>query len=160
MTTYSCAETCFAALADLIGELIESDAFLQRRGDDNPFVLAMPILFDGSPDLHFFAMVDEKDDPVAFVSTLPDDAPDALAIGPLYVTPAARGQGLGRDLVRSCVEHAWAGGKAHLVVETWGTNTAARRTFESVGFRLDATEPDARVNGDSTVCYRLDREEL
>jgi len=154
--SYTWQETTFTALSTLIAEVIESDAFVQRKGDESPFILAMPVLFAGSPDLRLFVIVDENDNPVAFASTLPDDDLEALSIGPLYVTPAARGKGLGHRLVEDCIGWARARGKTRVSVETWGKNSAARRTFEGAGLSLAAEELNTRIDGDSTVRYQLD----
>jgi RimJ/RimL family protein N-acetyltransferase len=62
----------------------------------------------------------------------------------LYVTPAHRGLGLGRQLLQAALRHAaslpgvsWV----HLSVSTAAPE--ARRLYESAGFQLWGTEPDA-----------------
>jgi GNAT superfamily N-acetyltransferase len=58
----------------------------------------------------------------------------------LYVEPAARGLGLGRRLVKVCVERARAAGYRKLSLWTNDVLSAARRTYETEGFVLTASE--------------------
>lgn len=62
----------------------------------------------------------------------------------VYVTPTARGRGLSRAIVGSCVEHArgWAG-VAVLQLSVSERSGAARRVYESLGFEAWGIEPDA-----------------
>lgn len=69
----------------------------------------------------------------------------------VYVTPSARGRGLGRAVVSAAVKAAqdWPGVAAvHLTVSERATE--ARRLYESLGFVAWGVEPDAlRVDGRS-----------
>lgn len=53
----------------------------------------------------------------------------------LLVEPEARGLGLGRRLVKACVAFARAAGYRRLVLWTQSELTAARATYEKLGFR-------------------------
>ena len=59
----------------------------------------------------------------------------------LYVDPDARGRGIGRRLVEACIAHARAVGYRRIVLWTNDVLTAARRIYETSGFRLVASEP-------------------
>ncbi|WP_433798325.1 GNAT family N-acetyltransferase [Actinomycetospora sp. CA-084318] len=58
----------------------------------------------------------------------------------LLLDPAARGLGLGRTLVRRCVEHARAAGFSRLVLWTNAPLAAARGIYLAEGFVLTAEE--------------------
>jgi DNA-binding MarR family transcriptional regulator/GNAT superfamily N-acetyltransferase len=59
----------------------------------------------------------------------------------LYVEPAARGLGLGRKLVDTCVDFARASGYATLSLWTNDVLVPARRIYRAAGFSCVATEP-------------------
>ena len=75
----------------------------------------------------------------------------------MYVEPAARRQGIGRQLLAAALEHArslpgveWV----HLSVSS--SAPAARRLYERAGFAVWGSEPDAlRVGGESFVEHHL-----
>lgn len=57
----------------------------------------------------------------------------------LLLTPAARGQGLGRKLVEECVAFARAAGYREIVLWTHKVLTAARGIYAAAGFTLEET---------------------
>ena len=81
----------------------------------------------------------------------------------LGVDPAVRGLGVGRTLMRACVERAVAGGAGVLCLHTARFMTAAMAMDEAMGFRrapsydFDANE-HLRLGGDPVpiLAYRLD----
>lgn len=77
----------------------------------------------------------------------------------VYVTPAARGQGLGRAVVAACIEAAreWPGVEV-LELAVSENTPRARQIYESLGFKVWGVEPDAvRSGGRSFAEYHLQR---
>jgi len=73
------------------------------------------------------------------------------------VTPAARGLGLGAELVDTCLAFARAAGYKRMVLWTNDPLVAARHIYLSRGFRLTGSEPH-EMWGQSLVgqTYELD----
>lgn len=59
---------------------------------------------------------------------------DEAGIRMLAVSPAAQRVGVGRRLVRECVERAEASGRVRIVLHTTAAMTAAQSLYESLGF--------------------------
>lgn len=60
---------------------------------------------------------------------------DECYVAELYVVPARRGSGLGRVLLRACVDRAIARGCDFVDLATSEDDVAARHLYESEGFR-------------------------
>ena len=69
----------------------------------------------------------------------PDEATAQLRL--LLVTPAARGLGLGAELVDTCLAFARGAGYKRMVLWTNEPLVAARHIYLSRGFRLTGSEP-------------------
>lgn len=69
-------------------------------------------------------------------------ASDGLAkLRLLIVEPAARGQGIGRQLVQTCLDFARAAGYQRVTLWTQDVLTAARHIYQQAGFRLTRSHP-------------------
>jgi RimJ/RimL family protein N-acetyltransferase len=75
----------------------------------------------------------------------------------MYVTPSARGRGVGAQLMDAVVAHARATpGIDWIVLGVSSAAAAARRLYERKGFQLWGTEPDAlREDGVSADEHRM-----
>ena len=148
-------ETDLAAIGWLIQEADTSRAFLPSK--DEPGFAAYGLLeeFKGRPGYHLFALTDGTNT-AGFVSTLPSEKPDTLDIGPMYIRPQSRGQGLGKALVQELIAWTRSNDTGYLYTRTWGGNLPSRRIFEGLGFQLVKEKPGARTDNDSTLYYILD----
>jgi len=76
---------------------------------------------------------------------------DECYLAELYVVPAHRGSGLGRVLLRACVDRAVARGCDFIDLATSEDDAAARHLYESEGFR--------RTEGDGgPLAFHYERE--
>lgn len=76
---------------------------------------------------------------------------DECHLAELYVVPAHRGSGMGRVLLRACVERAVARGCDFIDLATSEDDVAARHLYESEGFR--------RTEGDGgPLAFHYERE--
>jgi len=150
-------ETTLAQIAQVVREVDISGAFLHARDEPDFSCYLFLKGFEDDPGFHLFALRD-KDTFAGFVSLLPGADRETLDIGPTYIRPAYQNQGLGSRQMQAVVRWAKARGIRHMGARTWGGNIRARQVFEKAGFVLEREAPDARVNGDSTVYYRLDLE--
>ena len=101
------------------------------------------------------------------VVLLAGDAPDGLAVlrfraaiwsaglecylAELYVTPARRGQGLGRALMVAALSEARSRGTDTMNIEVDEPDLVARRLYESLGF-------SNRAGADGSVMYVYERD--
>jgi ribosomal protein S18 acetylase RimI-like enzyme len=70
----------------------------------------------------------------------------------LYVVPARRGHGLGRELMEAAIELARSRGADYMDLGTSEDDVAARALYESVGFRNREGSDDGPV----MYCYERD----
>ncbi|HEY0283064.1 MAG TPA: bifunctional helix-turn-helix transcriptional regulator/GNAT family N-acetyltransferase [Rhizomicrobium sp.] len=80
--------------------------------------------------------VAERDGEILGAVFLVKDDDQTARLRLLYVEPAARGQGLGRQLVELCVAFARDAGYWKIVLWTHDVLTAARKIYQKAGFRL------------------------
>jgi ribosomal protein S18 acetylase RimI-like enzyme len=64
----------------------------------------------------------------------------------LYVTPARRGNGIGRALMQYAMRVAVAEGADHMDLGTSEADVAARALYESLGFSNREGKPDGTIN--------------
>lgn len=105
------------------------------------------------PKFRVFGYQGADGQPVSYITTLSAGSDDAIAIGPMYVSEAVRGQGLGKRQVEAFLQHAAASGYRHVFTKTWSSNRASRAIFESLGFATQKVTEGNRANGDDTIAY-------
>jgi GNAT superfamily N-acetyltransferase len=76
----------------------------------------------------------------------------------LYVRPAARGGGIGRELVLAAIERARSMGYQRMLLDTLGGMSAARALYSTLGFR--ETEPYCHNPIPGTTFMALDLRRL
>lgn len=90
---------------------------------------------DYAPPHGVFAVVYEEHRPVGCGGyRWFDRAAHTVEVKKVYVTPAARGHGLGRALLAWLERHAVAAGAERVLLETGVRNTAALRLFAAAGY--------------------------
>jgi GNAT superfamily N-acetyltransferase len=78
---------------------------------------------------------------VGCIACVPDPAQDGQAVlRILLVDPAARGHGVGRGLVRTCLDFARASGYASMRLWTDNQLAAARHLYQDAGFTVTSEE--------------------
>lgn len=89
---------------------------------------------DGCADVVLVAELEDR--PVGYMTVHADPVSGLGSLGLSSVAVEARGQGLGRDLVRGAVGWCRGRGLDEVTVVTQGRNVAALRVFEACGFRI------------------------
>jgi ribosomal protein S18 acetylase RimI-like enzyme len=109
--------------------LAERVAELLRGGDTAVVLLSVESTVDGLALMRFRASLWEP--------------ADECYLAELYVRPALRGRGLGRQLLTAAMDHARERGATYMDLATTNQDTAAVALYESLGFdRHERRGPD------------------
>jgi GNAT superfamily N-acetyltransferase len=113
----------------------------QATSDDRVLVRALRAEFEREVPDELWSSGDGADHDVVFladdvgIAGLERKSERAWLLDLLYVRPAARGRGLGTELLRTAAEHVRDAGAGTLALEVLESNAGARRLYDRLGFR-------------------------
>jgi ribosomal protein S18 acetylase RimI-like enzyme len=86
----------------------------------------------------------EGPQPAGFVQLYPSFSSLAISriwvLNDLWVVPGGRGRGVGRALMEAARAHAVTTGATRIILETYESNRAAQRLYQSLGYRCENDE--------------------
>ncbi|HJP65397.1 MAG TPA: GNAT family N-acetyltransferase [Actinomycetota bacterium] len=127
-----------AELADVAGRADRTDVFVAVDGDDS---------IQGCVTLEIDQTVGDDD------VELP---PDVSCIRMLGVDPSARGRGIGRALVETCISRSREAGKRVVTLRTTERMKAAQALYAAMAFDRDEGNDRVFDNGFRLLAYRME----
>lgn len=120
------------AILQLIDEIHEEYGFTLEPGERDQDLLDLARAYDG-PAEGFWTLKDPAGS-IAGTVALAKKEEDTIELCRLYLAPAHRGKGLGRDLMRFAVEQSRRFGYRRMWLETHTKMTEAVGLYEAFGF--------------------------
>lgn len=80
---------------------------------------------------------------------------DIARLYSISVAPAARGRGLGAQMLAACEDHARKRGAARMRLEVRSTNSSAHRLYEAAGYRVIAALESYYPDGETA--HRMEK---
>jgi putative acetyltransferase len=118
----------------LVEVLTEFEATGEGFSDQDTELTAMSAAYGGSDSAYFVAELDGEVVGGAGVGRLPQAEPHVCELRKMYLLRGARGHGIGRRLLETCVQAAREMGYLECYLETLAQMDRARDLYERFGF--------------------------
>lgn len=141
-------------LENLILEAEKGKAFLPSKEKPEETILPLMNKFGKKGYFKIYGFANKQGEVMSFISIFEGD--NSIDIGPMYVGKDFRGMGFGIKQVENIIQMYSEKGVKEMQTQTWGENQASQSIMLKQKFELIETIPDSRVNGDSTVKFKLE----
>ncbi|HCC07310.1 MAG TPA: hypothetical protein DEP72_04005 [Clostridiales bacterium] len=139
---------------DLVTEAEGLKDFLPSRAKPDKTIMPLMTKFSKKDYFKIYGYVNAEQKVVAFITIFEENG--SIDIGPMYVCKDNRGMKLGFKQVEDVIERYKTRGVKEILTQTWGENQASQGVFAKCGFKIVEIVENDRVNGDSTVKFKLE----
>ena len=156
--TIRALEACDEAATDAVIRAVRREFGVTGEGFDADEPAATPLHSIYRAPRSFYYVVDVAGRIEGGAGIAPYGGPDSdtCELQRMYLAPAARGAGYGRELLVRCLDDARARGYRRCYLETAGSLEAARQLYLSAGFRQIAEPLNHAVHPSCDAFYVLE----